>query len=410
MALRYNEDDLVQHLANIFAESENKSITINASKIRSPTMDFARDIFYFCLTESGLKLATNSAMLDMMEMTSTTGFINEHVFLIQLTATARHLFDGLAVASLEHMQSQMRFSLNDILHPESKRIKYFLGHFVNYWLFCNNHFERFHGVDAEVEEKASQRVQFVDKIDEYKKKNAEIRKSKYSSAKKEEKLREKIAQDMEKLKKLTEDASALKEEINVVKEELASYKEQESEYEGQGKILERSALRLKTISKQDEIKQELENQLEALKREEEEKQYQLKDYVIKDKNIDQEEEALKENIASFQSTKDLISKEKMSANELRSLRADCDAAHEKLEAIEIQLNAHLRAKETLNNELMLLTSKWDKTKHMKETDLNGYADKLSSVSKSATEDDWVINEIDSKYAFNDKDILNRHFS
>ena len=157
----------------------------------------------------------------------------------------------------------------------------------------------FSGVTEEVEQKAKQKIDYEEAIENLKAKNVELRKNKASSAMKSEKLRSKIDHDKNKLGKLTEDVASLQEKIGSVKTELSDAKQTESEHYNQIKTLEKNEFRLKTISKADETKQELETQLETLKSEEEGKLYQVKNYQHKAEKMDEEESHLKEAIENL---------------------------------------------------------------------------------------------------------------
>ena len=125
----------------------------------------------------------------------------------------------------------------------------------NQYLKCNNA-NFFSGVTEEVEQKAKQKIDYEEAIENLKAKNVELRKNKASSAMKSEKLRSKIDHDKNKLGKLTEDVASLQEKIGSVKTELSDAKQTESEHYNQIKTLEKTEFRLKTISKADETKQE----------------------------------------------------------------------------------------------------------------------------------------------------------
>ena len=81
---------------------------------------------------------------------------------------------------------------------------------------------------------------------------------------------------------------------------ISSAKEKETKHFDQIKVLEKNEFRLKTISKADETKQELETQLETLKSEEQGKLYQVKNYQQKAEKMDEEEANLKEAISNLQ--------------------------------------------------------------------------------------------------------------
>ena len=160
-------------------------------------------------------------------------------------------------------------------------------------------FEKISGVTEEVDQKAKQKIDYEDAIENLKAKNVELRKNKASSAMKAEKLQSKIDHDKNKLGKLTEDVASLQEKIGSVKTELSGAKQTETEHFNQIKTLEKTEFRLKTISKADETKQELETQLETLKSEEEGKLYQVKSYQHKAEKMDEEESHLKEAIENL---------------------------------------------------------------------------------------------------------------
>merc|ERR1712018_351335 len=132
---------------------------------------------------------------------------------------------------------------------------------------------------------------------------------------KAEKIRAKMDHDKDKLAKLSQDCTSLSEEIDRVKERLLGAKEKERESHTEMKILEKNEFRLKTISKADETKQDLEKQLEDLKIEEEAKLYQIKEYQDKEEKMEEEESVMNANFENLKVTKDLNAKKKKSTSE-----------------------------------------------------------------------------------------------
>lgn len=391
MAPRYPDDEIVAQLNCIL---EEERITIG--NIKNPTSEFAREIIVSALREAGFRIGTVHLPAEMSTAMSSGIDLTEYLTPLQLMVTARQFFNDLVTASGEKITDENMFSFNDLVSPEPKRLRFFLGHFINYWLLCNSQHDKFTEISNEVEKKAVEKIEYEETIEKFKAKNIELKKNKASSAMKAEKLRSKIDHDKDKLNKLTEDVTSLGKKIDSVKEELASAKDKESEQFNEIKALEKNEFRLKTISKADETKQELETQLQTLKNETEGKLYQVKNYQHKAEKMDEEEAHLKDAISKLQVTKDLNSQKKKSTNEKKSLMADCTAAHEKLSSLETQLMARHRSYETLKNEIANIKAKWEKNKGMMENDLIGYTEKLSSMTKAMTEDDMVSHELDSK--------------
>ena len=75
---------------------------------------------------------------------------------------------------------------------------------------------------------------------------------------------------------------------------------------------------------------------------------------------------------------------------------DCTASHEKLEAVETQLNTLQRSIRSLKADIDNARSKWEKQKAMMESDYASYSEQLDTINKAMTEDDMVSNELDSK--------------
>ena len=298
MAPCYKEDALVEHLNNIFVD-DNRNVTI--ANIRSPTKEFASEMILACLTESGFKMGNNCNLPYEMDPVMRSGIdLGEYVTPLQLMVSARKFFRDLTQAAGEKITDENTFGFNDLAKPESKRLKIFLSHFINYWLLCNSHFTRFSQVAEQVDRKASEKIEFEEQIENFKAKNIQLRKNKASSAMKAEKLRTKLDHDKDKLAKLTQDCQALQEDIERVKGRLSSAKEDECQYHTEMKTLEKNEFRLKTIAKADETKQDLEKQLEDLKIEEEAKLYQIKEYQDKGEKMDEEECLMKEAFDNLQ--------------------------------------------------------------------------------------------------------------
>ena len=71
--------------------------------------------------------------------------LTEYLAPLQLMVTARHFFKQLIEAAGEKITDDNTFGLHDLLTPESRRLKYFLSHFINYWLLCNSQYQGYQG-------------------------------------------------------------------------------------------------------------------------------------------------------------------------------------------------------------------------------------------------------------------------
>merc|ERR1711935_324994 len=140
MAPNYREEEIAQNLNNIFAE-DNKNVTI--SNIKSPTGDFTREIIIAALKESGFNLGTFNLPAEMTSAMSSGIDLTEYLTPLQLMVTARQFFNDLVTASGEKITDENMFSFNDLVSPEPKRLRFFLGHFINYWLLCNSQHDKF---------------------------------------------------------------------------------------------------------------------------------------------------------------------------------------------------------------------------------------------------------------------------
>ena len=95
-------------------------------------------------------------------------------------------------------------------------------------------------------------------------------------------------------------------------------------------------------------------------------------------------------------SKDHNAKKKKLASEKKSLISDKNVAQEKLSILETQLMPRQRSNEASKNDIAKIKAKWEKNKGMMEIDIDGYSEKLSSMTKAMTEDDMVSHELDSK--------------
>ena len=288
------------------------------------------------------------------------------------------------------------FGLNDIIQPEPKRLRYFLSHFINFWLFCNAHYNQFSEVNDEVMVKANHVSQLEENIKKFQKHNEELKMSKASSAMKSQKLKDKIAQDKQKVTKLSEDVNAFAHQTQLVKEELHSAKQKEAELLKQNDELEKTELRLKTMSKADETKQELEDKLNSLKHEDSEKMIQIQNYRLKEKDFDSEESLWKEILSNCKILLNISGSVKTNLDDRKNLMIQCETSHENLESIEKQLVDVQKIIHLLKNDIALAKTKWDKNKTLRETDLLEYNAQLKSLSLATTEDDIMTGELDTR--------------
>ena len=378
--------------------STDKPIDISVGKIRSPSSDFAKNIFMAVLTESGYDL--NGDMLNLApELTSlyTHSIVTEHFPAILIMVAARKFFDTLAEATGDASDTAIEFGLNDLLAPEPRRLKFFLSHFINYWLFCNNNYEEFESTVKQLEKKAGQKGQLENMINEYKKKNADLNKSKATSAMKKEKLSNKIKLGEKDIGELTDQINKMNEHGKMTKQQLLEAQELEHERKDNEEFLKKTALRLKSMAKADETKQELNSKLVRIEQDEEAKLFQVQECKSRRDRLAQQEMSWKEVLHNFNELSGIMESVKSAANAQKSSIADGEAAHEHLETIENKCIEVQRIIDTLKGEVVASKAKWDKRRAMKEDDLKEYSDKLDSIQQQMTEDDMVSNELVDRY-------------
>ena len=94
--------------------------------------------FFHTIGTFNLPTEMTSAMSSGIDLT-------EYLAPLQLMVTARHFFKQLIEAAGEKITDDNTFGLHDLLTPESRRLKYFLSHFINYWLLCNSQYQGYQG-------------------------------------------------------------------------------------------------------------------------------------------------------------------------------------------------------------------------------------------------------------------------
>ena len=90
-------------------------------------------------------LGTFNLPAEMTSAMSSGIDLAEYLTPLQLMVTARHFFEHLIEAAGEKITDENTFGLNDLLTPETRRLKYFLSHFINYWLLCNSQYPQYQG-------------------------------------------------------------------------------------------------------------------------------------------------------------------------------------------------------------------------------------------------------------------------
>ena len=389
MGPKFSDEELVQHLNNVFTENP---LDVTMGKLKRPTSDFAKLIIVALLSESGYELNGNVIHLSQeLNGTYEHSIVSEHFPAICIMVAARKFFYCLEDATKQ--DNGMAFGMNDLLTPDSKRLRYFLSHFVNYWLFCNTYYEQFDSEVLHVENKFRSRSDLDNKINEYKKKNADLNKSKATLALKKEKLDAKIRHGNERVDKLTSQVNALEEEKKSVKGNLSDAQKEANAKKEVEQSTNKAALRLKSMAKADETKQELNAIIERLGEDEEAKLIQVQEHKLRRDKLADQEEAWKEVLANVNDLLKLMKKVKDAENVEKTSISDGEQAHEHLEKLENQFMELKRNVEKLKGELAALKAKWDKTKVMKEQDYKEYSDTFNSIQTQMTEDDMVSNEL-----------------
>jgi len=395
MAAMKTDVDLINNLNHIFNDGDSK-INVSLDNLRYPSVDFTKDIILQTLGEAGFAL--NSSIMDMTNELSGAGEINmikEYLNPVTMTVTAQEFFDKLSEAA-GHNPPKFRFGLNDIIMPEHQRLKYFLSQFVNYWLFCNYIHEQFKETYENAKQKSDQKMQFETNIRIFRKRNEELKVDKANIAMKSQKLKDKIAQEKAKVEKLSEDVSVFNQQTAQVKEELQGYREKEAELMKCNEDLEKNETRLKTISDADGIKHELESKLEALKVEGSEKMVQIQNYRLNEGKCESAEKLWRDILSNCSIVVNLSDAMKKKFEEKKSLMIEHETSNENLEFVEKQLLDVQKLIHILKADIALAKQKWEKTKSLRESDLLEYTETLKSLSIATSEDDIIMNEVDTQ--------------
>ena len=279
--------------------------------------------------------------------------------------------------------------------PDPKRLRYFLSHFVNFWLFCNANYDQFSQANEEINAKVNRKFELEAKIEKYHKLNEELKVSKANLAMKTQKMKEKIEQDKVKIAKLGDDVTNFTQQAQAVKEELKVVQGTEVQLLQEKDQLVKNELRLKTISKADEIKQELEEKLEDLKVEGSEKMIQIQNYRLNEEKTATVEENWKDILENCANVISISTNVKTNLETKRVTMMECESSNESLEAIEAQLHEIQKMIQILKSDIALASQKWEKNKCMRESDLQEYNAQLKSLSLATCEDDLMTNELDT---------------
>ena len=207
----------------------------------------------------------------------------------------------------------------------------------------------------------------------------------------------KIRHGNEKLTKCTRQVDALQEERKIVKGNLSDAQKEADMKKEVEQSTNKTALRLKSMAKADETKQELNALIEKLGNDEEEKLIQVQEHKLRRDKLADQEEAWKEVLTNVDDLLKLMKKVKGAELVEKTSISDGEQAHENLEKIENQFMDLKRNVEKLKGELAALKAKWDKTKVMKEQDYKEYSDTFNSIQAQMTEDDMVSNELVDRY-------------
>jgi hypothetical protein len=154
--------------------------------------------------------------------------------------------------------------------------------------------------------------------------------------------------------------------------------------------------RLKTISDADGIKHELESKLEALKVEGSEKMVQIQNYRLKEGKCESAEKHGRDILSNCSNVVNLSDAMKKKFEEKKNLMIEHETSNENLEFVEKQLLDVQKLIQILKADITLAKQKWEKTKSLRESDLVEYTEKLKSLSIATSEDDIIMNEVDTK--------------
>jgi len=398
MAPHFKDEELVKTLNENIFDNEVTQFKATIDMIRNPTTDSTRDLIMAILNEAGFALQSNVISLpNDLTGPNEQGFINEYLPVMTVVMTANKFFESLSLACTESKPTQCyKFGLNDIIMPTYKRLRWFLCHFANYWLFMNNYYSLYEQTYQKVEGQANEKLDIEDRIRQYQKYTQQLQMEKASTAMKSQNLRSAIAHNQEKLGELTKDVNALGHETDAIKTELQNTKELEAALNKETSELEHNEMRLKAISKADEIKNELEGKIESLDIDQKEKMIQIQNYRLREEEMTSQDGVWKDILKNGSILVKLSSSAKKNMDEKKQLVIDNEASLEELSNVEAQLFEIQKLIKVLNADIALAKQKWEKVKVAREADLKEYYDTLKTLSKSTNEEDIISGELDSQ--------------
>ena len=380
--------------------------TVTKGDLVNPNAKFAQEIFFTLLTEFGM----SETMLEAPKRFSSSIVALEQTDMMEamvLSVVCRRFFRKIGYYD-------QIFGLSDLTKPEGPRLRRFLYHMANFWLFCNTKYDS----TEEVKESVLVKVQRAKEL------NGKLK----AVAKQVEALRteietikvnnEKVATESEgnnallrrpattnavlflglesEVKDIKDDLVTLKTNVDEVKEKVLESQTKENELEKQLEKLEKEKKRLEMLVKCDKTKQDYESDLMKLK----------EDHKIQEMDIQRIKRDLQEHKAKmddFKSILDEVQGLNKVADDIKSKRKTADQLElEKQELQEqraalneelLQLQSEVKTVET---EQALAASAWNKRKDCLEEEIRVYQEEIETERRSKTHEEMVSSDLDSE--------------
>ncbi len=402
MSLKFTDQEVLEHINEIFAQGETRR-KVSLNDIANPSTEFVKAIMVDMLMEVGfsnriLDIRALQIPQPLLEPNCALN-INETIPMLSLVNAARYFFDLVGgavrgdVGKIDEA-TPFRFGVNDLIAPEPKRIKFFMKQFINYFLFCNMHYptfaevsDRVDAIKADLAEKENKRHEFELQINRNRDERA-------SRAVKSEKVQKNIDKVTSQINKLLETMEERKTETESIKAAVAEASADEAKLKETIATLEKTELSLKMMGRHDEIKHELDTELEKLKEEEDSKFATHANLEHRIKELRNENWS-----ALIEETKSIIDLRSALEAEIREKQALLQQDNDKiaqLEELEIDVANLEKAIAGVQADIAAMEKKWKTTKAMKVDHVNEYKTAIDEKRKAMQEDDIVHHELQAQ--------------
>jgi len=298
----------------------------------------------------------------------------------------------------------LTFGLSDLTKPDPARFRMFMKHLANFWVFADANYEATDEIVNRVEGKAAKAKEIKGEQEKMAKGLESLKLERESVMIANDGVEREIEVYSRKIEEAKEEGMLMQQKTSEVKEELMEAQAKEKDLDEKLAKLDKEQRRLQQLVKCDKVKQDLECELQVLK-----KDHQRKELEIQNIGRDlQEYEAKLEEFKGFhgelRTLSDLKSKIVGNVKECDRQRLEKQAVLEQRQELTDELASLHKQIQLLEAELSTEQNAWNKKRLCLQTQIKDYQNELKVTREGKTQEEIASADLQNQIAKLSKEI------